>query len=214
LSKDTLNIKENYSYADENVFMQINKMPSYNDDAGRVVILNRNNEQLDDFAYNEKMHFQGLTSTEGVSLERINPNRETNLSSNWISAAQSMGFGTPGLKNSCFDIDETLVNEVGFKSKSFSPDNDGVDDRLTINVDLRKSGYIANIRVYNSIGNEVFRLASNLTLSTKDVLFWDGLLANKERAPIGIYVLYFELHHPDGEVKTYKKTCVLTGKFK
>jgi len=214
LSIDTLNIKENYSYADENVFMQINKMPSYNDDVGRVVILNRNNEQLDDFAYNEKMHFQGLTSTEGVSLERINPNRETNLSSNWISAAQSMGFGTPGLKNSCFDIDETVVNEIGFKSKTFSPDNDGVDDRLIINIDLGNSGYVANIRIYNSIGNEVFRLASNLTLSTKDVLFWDGLLANKERAPIGIYVLYFELHHPDGEVKTYKKTCVLSGKFR
>jgi hypothetical protein len=214
LSTDTLSVKENYSYLDENTFMQINKMPSYNDDEGRVVILNSNNEQLDDFAYNENMHFQGLISTEGVSLERINPNNETNLTSNWISAAQSIGFGTPGLKNSSYDIDETLVNVVGFKSKTFSPDNDGVDDRLIINFDLGKSGYVANIRVYNSFGREVRRLASNLTLSTNDELFWDGLLASKERAPIGIYVFYFELYHPDGEVKAYKKTCVLGGKLK
>ncbi|MGZ2368787.1 lamin tail domain-containing protein [Ancylomarina sp. YFZ004] len=214
LSTDTLSVKENYSYLDDNAFMQINKMPSYNDAEGRVVILNSNNEQLDDFAYNENMHFQGLTSTEGVSLERINPNNETNLTSNWISAAQSIGFGTPGLKNSSYDIDETVVNVVGFKSKTFSPDNDGVDDRLIINFDLEKSGYVANIRVYNSFGREVRRLASNLTLSTNDELYWDGLLASKARAPIGIYVFYFELYHPDGEVKAYKKTCVLGGKMK
>jgi hypothetical protein len=214
LSTDTANIKLNYSYLDENAFMELVKMPSFNDDEGRVVILNRNNDQLDDFAYDEAMHFSQLTSKEGVSLERINPNMETNLNSNWISASQTVDFGTPGMQNSSYDIDEVEVNEVGFKSKIFSPDNDGVDDRLIINFELEKSGYIANIRVYNSMGIEVRRLASNLTLSTKDELFWDGLLANKERASIGIYAFYFELFHPDGDVKTYKKTCVLGGKFK
>ncbi len=214
LCSDTLSVKENYSYFDENAFMQINKMPAYNDDEGRVVILNSNNELLDDFAYDENMHFQGLTSTEGVALERINPDTETNSISNWTSAAQSIGFGTPGLKNSSYNIDETEVSVVGFKKKLFSPDSDGVDDRLIINFDLEKSGYVANIRVYNSFGREVRRLASNLTLSTQDELFWDGLLASKARAPIGVYVFYFELFHPDGDVKTYKKTCVLGGKMK
>lgn len=214
LSKDTANVKLNYCYLDEDAFIQLVKMPSFNDDEGRVVILNRNNDQLDDFAYDEAMHFSQLTSKEGVSLERINPNKETNSNSNWISASQTVDFGTPGMQNSSYDIDEVEVNEIGFKSKMFSPDNDGVDDRLIINFELEKSGYVANIRVYNSLGVEVRRLASNLTLSTKDELFWDGLLANKERASIGIYVFYFELFHPDGEVKTYKKTCVLGGKFK
>jgi len=214
VSTDTANIKLNYSHCDEKTFLQLKNLPSYNDDEGRVVLLNRNQEQVDDFAYDKDMHFQNLTSDEGVSLERINPFRETNSTSNWISAAQSIGFGTPGLQNSSYDIDEVEINTVGFKSKTFSPDNDGVDDRLIINFDLDKSGYVANIRVYNSFGKEIRRLASNLTLSTKDELFWDGLLANKDRAPIGIYVIYFELYHPDGEVKTYKKTCVLGGKLK
>lgn len=115
------------------------------------------------------------------------------------------------MKNSSYDIDENEVSVVGFKQKIFSPDNDGVDDRLIINFDLEKSGYVANIRIYNSYGREIRRLASNLTLSTTDELFWDGLLASKERASIGVYVLYFELFHPDGDVKTYKKTCVLGG---
>lgn len=214
LSSDTANVILNYSNLDEKAFVQLTRMPSYNDDEGRVVILNRDNEQIDDFAYDESMHFSQLTSAEGVSLERINPNKETNSKSNWISASQTANFGTPGIQNSSYDIDEVEVNEIGFKSKIFSPDNDGVDDRLIISFNLEKSGYVANIRVYNSFGREIRRLASNVTLSTNDELFWDGLLANKERAPIGIYAFYFELFHPDGEVKTYKKTCVLGGKFK
>lgn len=214
LSVDTLTVKENYSHFNENAFLQIKKMPPYSNSKGRVVLLNCDNEILDDFAYNENMHFQLLTNKEGVSLERINPKKETNTISNWKSAAQSFGFGTPGVENSSYDADEIEVNVVGFKSKLFSPDNDGVDDRLIINFDLEKSGYVTNIRIYNSSGVEVRRLASNLTISAKDEMFWDGLLKNKERASIGIYVLYFELFHPDGDVKTYKKTCILAGKLK
>ncbi len=214
LTNDTANIKETYAHHDERTFVEMKNLPSFNDDKGRVVVLNRNNDELDDFAYNDKMHFRLLTVKDGVSLERVNPNKVTNLNSNWVSASQVVGFGTPGLQNSSYDINEVEVNEIGFKSKVFSPDNDGVDDRLVINFKLEKSGYVANIRIYNRSGVEVRRLASNLTLSTTDELFWDGLLSNKIRASIGIYVFYFELFHPDGDVKTYKKTCVLAGKFK
>ena len=204
----------NYSDRDEMAFLEIKRLPAYNDDEGRVVLLNSNSEQLDDFAYDESMHFSQLVSDEGVALERINPNKETNSKSNWTSASQTSNFGTPGMQNSSYDIDNVEVNEIGFKSKIFTPDNDGVDDRLVIYFNLEKSGYVANIRIYNSRGMEIRRLASNMTLSTNDEMFWDGLLGNKERAPFGIYIVYFELFHPDGEVKVYKKTCVLGGKFK
>ncbi|MRT91602.1 lamin tail domain-containing protein [Ancylomarina sp. 16SWW S1-10-2] len=214
ITTDTANVKMNYSDRDEMAFLEIENMPSYSDDEGRVVLLNSNDEQIDDFAYDESMHFSQLVSDEGVSLERINPEKETNSRSNWISASQTSYFGTPGMQNSSYDIDQIEVNEIGFKSKIFSPDNDGIDDRLVINFNLAKSGYVANIQVYNSRGIEIKRIASNLTLSTKDELFWDGLLANKERAPFGIYIVYFELFNPDGDTKVYKKTCVLGGKFK
>jgi len=214
LSADTANVKLNYPSFDESAFIEMNKMPAYNDDDGRVVILNANNDQLDDLAYDEDMQFILWGTTEGMALERINPHVETNSAANWQSAAKSIGFGTPGLQNSSFDIDETETSSVGFKEETFSPDNDGVDDKLIINFDLEKSGYVANIRIYNSYGREVRRLASNLSLATEDQLFWDGLLGSHERAPLGIYVFYFELFHPDGEVKTYKKSCVLAGKLK
>jgi hypothetical protein len=34
---------------------------------------------VDDFAYNDKMHFALITNTEGVSLERIDPEKPTQV---------------------------------------------------------------------------------------------------------------------------------------
>jgi hypothetical protein len=42
---------------------------------------------------------------------------------------------------------------------------------------------------------------------------WDGIDENLEKAPIGIYVIYIEVFNTKGEVKKYKKICVLGSKL-
>lgn len=212
VTEDTLNIQQNYFTSKPSVFCQIKSLPSFSDDAGRVV-LTSNSLIVDDFAYNEDMHFELLASVEGVSLERINPMQETNRNSNWQSAAQNIGFGTPGLQNSVFSDVDLMDSEISLSPKIFTPDNDGMDDRLLINFKLEEDGFLTSIRIYNSRGIEIRKLASNLNLANEDSLFWDGLTSKKERAPIGIYLVYIELFSPGGEVKILKKTCVLGGKF-
>ncbi|WP_372755029.1 lamin tail domain-containing protein [Labilibaculum sp.] len=212
VTEDSLNIQENYFTSNPDAFIQVKSMPSFADDEGRVVLVS-NDEIIDDFSYSEEMHFQLLTDKEGVSLERINPLGETNSDSNWQSAAQTVGFGTPGLQNSVFSDLDVVESEVSLSPKLFSPDNDGIDDRLQINFNLQKDGFLTNVRIYNSIGIEIRRLANNLNLAKEDSLFWDGLTSNQERASIGVYIVYIELFSPEGEVQNYKKTCVLGGKF-
>ncbi|MDM8159239.1 lamin tail domain-containing protein [Labilibaculum sp. K2S] len=212
VTEDTLNVQQNYFTSNPDVFCQVKSLPSFSDEAGRVVLVSNGNI-IDDFAYNEDMHFELLASVEGVSLERINPRRETNNESNWQSAAQNIGFGTPGLQNSVFNDSSNPNSEIGLSPKIFTPDNDGFDDRLLINFNLEKDGYLVSVRIYNSMGIEIRKLANNLNLANEDSLFWDGLTSQKERAPIGIYLVYIELFSPEGEFKTFKKTCVLGGKF-
>lgn len=212
VTEDSLNIQENYFTSNPDAFMQVYSMPSFADDEGRVVLLS-NDEIVDDFAYNEDMHFQLLADVEGVSLERINPHGETNSESNWHSAAQTVGFATPGLQNSVFNDSDVDESEISLSPKVFSPDNDGVDDRLQIHFNMQEDGFLTNIRIYNSIGIEIRRLANNLNLANEDSLFWDGLTSDQERASIGVYIVYIELFSPTGEVQNYKKTCVLGGKF-
>ena len=212
VAEDTLNVHQNYFTSNPDVFCQIKSLPSFSDDAGRVVITS-NNEIIDDFAYNEDMHFELLASVEGVSLERINPIKETNRKSNWQSAAQNIGFGTPGLQNSVYNDADLVESEISLSSQIFTPDNDGIDDRLLINFKMEEDGFLTSIRIYNSMGIEIRKLASNVNLANEDSLFWDGLTSKKERASIGIYLIYIELFSANGEVRIYKKTCVLGGKF-
>jgi hypothetical protein len=212
VTEDSLNIQENYFTSDPDAFMEVESLPSFADDEGRVVLLS-DDEVIDDFAYSEDMHFQLLSDVEGVSLERINPFGETNSESNWQSAAQSIGFATPGLQNSVFNDSDADESEISLSPKVFSPDNDGIDDRLQINFNLQEDGFLTNIRIYNATGIEIRRLANNLNLANEDSLFWDGLTSDQERASIGVYIVYIELFSPTGQVQNYKKTCVLGGKF-
>ncbi|WP_320020066.1 lamin tail domain-containing protein [Labilibaculum manganireducens] len=212
VTEDTLNVQQNYFTSNPDVFCQVKSLPSFSDDAGRVVLIS-NNELIDDFVYTENMHFELLASVEGVSLERINPKGETNSKSNWQSAAQNIGFGTPGIQNSVYNDLSSSNSEIGLSPKIFTPDNDGFDDRLLINFNLEMDGYLATVRIYNSMGIEIRKLANNLNLANEDSLFWDGLTSQKERASIGIYLVYIELFSPDGKRKIFKETCVLGGKF-
>ncbi|WP_321300200.1 lamin tail domain-containing protein [Marinifilum fragile] len=209
---DSSNVAENYYTSNTSVFHQVD-LPNYPDKNGRIVLYTKG-ELIDDLEYCDDMHFELLASKEGVALERVNPDNETNLNSNWQSAAQNIGFGTPGMKNSVYSDIEESVEEVSLSSKIFSPDNDGVDDRLYINFNLKDDGFVANIRIYNSLGKEIRKLASNLYLGTDDSVYWDGLNSKRERLPIGIYLVYIEMFNPDGRMKTYKKTCVIGGKLK
>ncbi|WP_461630574.1 lamin tail domain-containing protein [Labilibaculum euxinus] len=212
VTEDTLNVQQNYFTSNPDVFCQVKSLPSFSDDAGRVVLIS-NNELIDDFAYNENMHFELLASVEGVSLERINPKGETNSKSNWQSAAQNIGFGTPGIQNSVYNDLSSSNSEISLSPKIFTPDNDGFDDRLLITFNLEMDGYLASVRIYNSMGIEIRKLANNLNLANEDSLFWDGLTSQKERASIGIYLVYIELFSPDGKRKIFKESCVLGGKF-
>ncbi|MBA3972449.1 MAG: hypothetical protein H0X46_09985 [Bacteroidetes bacterium] len=53
----------------------------------------------------------------------------------------------------------------------------------------------------------------NELLGTNGTFSWDGINDAREKARIGIYIIYFEVFDLSGTVKHYKKTCVLAGKL-
>ena len=68
---------------------------------------------IDDFGYDDEMHFALLSTKEGVSLERINFDRPSIDKSNWHSASELAGFATPAYENSQFmDVEdiESVIN--------------------------------------------------------------------------------------------------------
>ena len=210
LTKDKANIKTEYILAKDDRILQIDALPTYNNDKGNVYLQNNINQTVDNFGYTEKMHFALLNDFKGVSLERIDYDRPSNELTNWHSAAEDVGYATPGYENSQYKNVEPS-SEVSLDPETFSPDNDGFDDVLNISYQFEKEGYVANIVIYDVKGRLIRNLILNQLLGTKGTFSWDGINDNNEKAAIGIYIVYFEAFRVDGETKKIKKTAVLGG---
>lgn len=195
-------------------FSEISTIPSFNNDKGNVILLNKSMDILDEFYYDEKMHYPLLTGVKGVSLERINYNKETNSKENWHSASQTAGFATPAYQNSQYNTgEESSRKEIMIEPDVFSPDNDGVDDFVSIYYEFEKPGFVATITIFDSRGRIVRKLAGNQLLGTSGFFSWDGTTDARQMSPLGIYLIHIDLFHADGSRKQYKETCVLAGKL-
>lgn len=211
LTKDAQNTANEYVNSVTTAFLQMESLPTYNNDEGDVYLMNNLGMMVDNFTYNEDMHFALLNSVDGVSLERIDYDRNTNDASNWHSAAEDVGFATPGYENSQYQKTNNDGDEVSVEPETFSPDNDGFDDVVNINYNFPEPGYVATILIYDAKGRLVKTLLQNELLGTTGTFSWDGTSDNNEKGRIGIYIIFVEAFDLSGNVKSFKKTCVLAG---
>lgn len=200
-----------FTCADGSKFMTVS-LPSLPDDDGNIVVMLNNGKIIDELNYSAKMHHSLLQNSEGVSLERINPALPTNDSKTWHSASEESGYGTPGQRNSQYNSLEATQENKNFwvEHEVFSPDNDGNDDILIVHYQLPKNGFTATVTVYTPNGMKINKLYNNTLLDMEGVLQWDGQAASLSLCQIGVYVLFIEAVHLDGEVIRCKIPCVLS----
>jgi hypothetical protein len=211
ISEDTSFLLENYPASISGRLIQMD-MPSYNIDSGTVYLF-YNSEQIDRVSYSEDWQFSLLDNFDGVSLERISPNASSNQQSNWHSAAESIGFATPGRVNSQYQFVGT-TESISLQKDVFSPDQDGFEDILVVNYAFSESGLLAKARIFDDFGREVETLFSNELMGTSGFFTWDGVNADQAKSPIGIYVLVLEVFSVDGGVILAKKIpFTLAGKL-
>jgi hypothetical protein len=212
LTEDPSDIRARYEVP-QPANLLTNDLPSLDSDFGNLT-LQMERLTIDSFDYAEAYHSPLLEDSRGVSLERIDPYGATQHPGNWQSAAAAAGFATPTGRNSQFvNIAGPLDERFQLANKTFSPDGDGFEDALIIRYELDRPGYILNLRIFDAKGRQVRTLASNLLLATKGILKWDGAGNGQGKARIGIYLLWFELFTPGGDVFREKKTCVLAGRL-
>jgi Lamin Tail Domain len=193
------------------------KLPAWNEKEGKIYLA-FNSKILDSLKYT-KSFFNPLLPNcyDGVSLERINPNKP-NDKSNWQSAAATVGYGTPAYRNSQYLEDPPSVSKASeevftIPKPTFSPDDDGFEDYLLLHYKLDKAGAFAKVSVFDVKGHLVKKWIDNEPLATEGDLKWDGETDEIIKAPIGIYIIYIELITPTGEVQAFKKTISLTTRL-
>jgi hypothetical protein len=180
---------------------------------GSFGLILKNDTLLDALMYTEDMHYPLIRDKKGVSLERISFNRSSSDLSNWHSAAEQVGFATPGDKNSQFMDDSEATDIISFANEIFSPDNDGYNDVLIINYLFSEPGFVGNASIYDARGRLMSSIMKNELLGTSGVFSWDGITENNEKGSIGVYTLFFEYFDTKGNTNKIRKSFVLAGKL-
>ena len=193
------------------MWLKVSKLPSMPNTEGYIALLNSAFQVVDGVFYAEENHTQIFTDVEGISLERISTEQPSSNFNNWQSAAETCGFATPGCQNS--QSGKPGHPTIVLEPKYFSPNYDGYNDFLSIKYELGKSGYVANIWIYDTTGRQLLKLASNQLLGTNGTLQWNGEDETGQKLPIGAYIVVTELFDFKGNVNHFKNVCVLTDIF-
>ena len=184
--------------------------------SGRAVYLaDSTGMVIDRVDYKPEWHNPNLITTQGISLERVNPDFDSGDPSNWGSHSTVIG-GTPMVRNS---LSQQPDSEDGFEGVTispnpFSPDNDGVDDNLVINYQFENPNYMLKVRIYDRYGRLVRNLANSLAAGLSGSLIWDGRTDDGQRNRIGIYIIYMEAYNGStGDKKVFRETAVMARQF-
>ncbi len=214
ITEDTADIAARYFVQQPLALLQ-NPLPTFPNDQGTVGLFTPGQTQLDLFRYSEDLHNALLNTDRGVSLERLDPDTPTNAAGNWQSAAGTVDYATPTYRNSQYLPAATPVAGqplFSLQDDTFSPDSDGFQDVLVLNYQLERTGYIAEVRIFDAQGRPVRYLQRSELLGTDGRLLWDGTTDDGGLANIGIYLLYIETFTPDGATQREKLTAVLARK--
>lgn len=185
--------------AEEN-FALIDKLPTYGNTKGCVVLISKDSLLIDELRYQETMHNELQKSKTGVALERLSLE-----SGDWTSASESAGFGTPGYKNS---VAATDVTEILLKN-DVCQTHLSEEGNVILTYSLRQANYLANISIFNLSGVCVRHVAENQLIGTHGEIIWDGTNDNGVAQPTAPYILLFEAHNPQGDVVRKKFVCVV-----
>ena len=213
VTRDTVSQLQNYPMAVPGKFIQISSLPNYNNDSSTVYLI-YNDTVMDKVSYQENWHFSLLQSKKGVSLERFDAEQPSNLSSNWHSASETVGYATPGGRNSQA---MTVTNEGGtlsLSSKTFSPDGDGFEDALLLTYEVNAPDLLGSIVVYDDKGRKIKTLLDRELLGGEGIVKWEGTKEDGTKASIGPYIIIFDIFDLNAaKVQSLRKVVTLAGRL-
>lgn len=191
------------------------KWYSLNNTSGDLTVINHTKDTvLDEACYSVRWHHPLVKNVKGVSLEKVNPILSGLNLSSWHSAATEVHYGTPGYENSQYrnlasqNLDDS---RLWIEPKSFSPDNDGIEDLCLIRYKTDFYGYTANIAIFNAVGVKIKTIAANALLSSDGYVVWDGTNDNGKIVNPNIYIVYFEVVNVGKGIKKVQKLPVVVS---
>jgi hypothetical protein len=209
ITTDKKNLLSRYFSSDPSRVFEVSHLPSMPDDYGHLILFDRRLDKIDEVVYNENMQYSLLSGNEGISLEKIRTNGSSADKSEWHSASEVSGWGTPGAQNSVFSGQAESSERLAFSSTRITPDNDGNEDVLVIDLTLKGTGNIISITVFDETGNYVKKIADNLLAGQEATVIWNGTAEDEKLVGTGIYIILISVFDESGRVQNWKKVCTV-----
>ncbi|QSE98281.1 lamin tail domain-containing protein [Fulvivirga lutea] len=214
VTADILLLANQYPKSDPANYIEISSLPSYPNEEGLVVLMNKDSVIAEFFNYYEDLHNPLFNETDGVSLERVTITNPVNEQENWFSASSAEDFATPGYINSSSRSEiPASQGELTISPKVIVPDGDGIDDFTTISYSFDQGGYAITITILDVNGREIKSIAQNDFVNTDGFYIWDGSNNAGERVRVGYYIIYAEAFGSTGQVQEFKEKVVIGAKF-
>lgn len=189
--------------------LQCDSLPSFANKEGIIHLTDIGLQTIDRLQYTDKMHYSMLASTDGVALERVHYEGETQDDNNWKSAAGNVGFGTPGYVNSQFAERLSTEDILRIEPEIFSPDNDGVDDFAEIYCQFADLENRVTVAVYAQDGMLVKVLGDNELCGSEVRFLWDGTDESGKRMGPALYVVKLSYWNMSGKKHSLRKVVGL-----
>ncbi|MBN2091239.1 lamin tail domain-containing protein, partial [candidate division KSB1 bacterium] len=148
-----------------------------------------------------------------ISLERIRPDRNSTDPANWSACVAAKG-GTPGRQNSLFVSIMPSTAKLTIEPNPFSPDQDNFEDEAIITWQLPMETAHVNLKIYDARGRLIRTLLNAIDSGANCSVIWDGMDDQRQRARMGIYIVFLEaLNERKGIITQATQTVVLAHKL-
>jgi len=209
ITTDRKSVIDRYPSALPLRLFEVSHLPSMPDDRGHLILFSRKLEKIDEVVYEEDMHYSLLGGIEGISLEKVREEGSSADRSLWHSASEAAGWGTPGAPNSVLVEAADVGDAVSLSTERITPDNDGIDDILIIDLKLEGPGNIVNVTVFDETGRCVKKITDNMLAGPGAMVVWNGTAADEKPVETGIYIFLIAVFDDKGNKRRWKKVCTL-----
>ncbi len=201
-------LKQRYYIPYPQAIMSWGKMFTFPNTEAIILLRTLSGQKLDKIYYSSNMHYALLNNTRGVSLERIRGEGSGMDRNNWHSASAISGYATPGYKNSQQIVKKEGISWLQLSNNIISPNNDGVDDILSISVSWPEPAQSLTLTLYTAEGRLLKHLAFQQYIGNTATILWDGTV-NSLLLPPGIYIIYARLMNNKRILVESKKTITM-----
>lgn len=183
---------------------KVNRLPSFPNELGTVILMGPNHEEFERFSYNEEMHHSSIDDAEGLSLERVSLDRPVDDLQNWQTS-----LATPGYWTSRIAPNNDL--EIILSAPSFVSDDQGLGESIEVEIRTKDIGNVS-ANIFDINGKKVKNVFANVYTSGSRSFVWDGLGENSKLLSQGYYILHVQYYDEEKIIEKASKILLLSSR--